>query len=249
MATCYTTFGSCGDYTGVFDAMEWRRNRSERRPDVTLWAEFLNHHGRIVDKWKHYFPAYETHLARYVNRPLTFLEIGVGEGGSLQMWKRYFGPHAQLVGIDIAPRCTAFEEDQIAIRIGDQSDKQFLADVLEEFGAPDVVIDDGSHIVQHVVATFGELYHRTAPDGVYIVEDLHTTYWEEYGGGMRHPGTFVELCKTLLDELNADFTRGALPPTAFTRSTLSMHFYDSMAVFERGRTTRKMGLRIGQQEG
>ncbi|WP_428484002.1 class I SAM-dependent methyltransferase [Rhodopila sp.] len=214
---------------------------------MNLWADFLSNDGRIIDKWKHYFPAYERHFARYVNRPLTFLEIGCGEGGSLQMWKRYFGPHARLIGIDVRPQCAAFEEDQIAIRIGDQADPVFLDQLIEEFGTPDIVLDDGSHIMQHVVATFGFLFHRTAPDGVYMVEDLHTAYWEQFGGGLQRPGTFIELCKTLVDEMNADWTRGALPPTEFTRSTLSMHFYDSLVAFERGRTTRKTGFRIGRE--
>lgn len=211
---------------------------------MTLWTQFLTHTGRTVDKWKHYFPAYETHLSRYVNRPLTFLEIGVGGGGSLQMWKRFFGPHAQIIGIDIVP-AFAFEEDQISVRIGDQSDEDFLGRVLDEFGTPDIVIDDGSHRMDHIISTFRFLYPRTAKDGVYIVEDLHTAYRPAYGGGLRKAGTFMEVCKHLLDELNADWTNGALPPTDFTRNTLSMHFYDSMAVFERGRTTRKTGLRIG----
>jgi hypothetical protein len=80
-----------------------------------------------------------------------------------------------------------------------------------------------------------------------MIEDLHTAYWPEYGGGLGQPGTFIELCKKLLDELNADHTRGALPPTEFTRSTVSMHFYDSLAIFERGRSTRKTGFRIGHE--
>ncbi len=206
---------------------------------MSLWAEFLNHDGRTIHKWKHYFSAYETHLGRYVNRPLTFLEIGCGQGGSLQMWKRYLGPHAQIVGIDIRPECADYEEDQIAVRIGDQSDASFLGAVIEEFGAPDVVLDDGSHVMDHITKTFSFLYHRTAPDGVYMVEDLHTAYWDEYGGGLRRPGSFMELCKNLLDELNAEWSRGALPPTDFTRATQSMHFYDSIAVFERGRTLPK----------
>jgi SAM-dependent methyltransferase len=213
---------------------------------MNLWADFLKHDGRIIDKWKHYFPAYEAHFSRYVNRPLTFLEIGCGEGGSAQMWKRYFGPHARIVSIDINPRCAEFEEDQIAVRIGSQSDLGFLAKVIEEFGTPDVVLDDGSHIMSDVVTTFGFMFPRTAPDGVYMVEDLHTAYWDAYGGGVGRPGTFIELCKTLLDELNADHTGGVLPPTDFTRATLSMHFYDSVAVFERGRTTRKTGFRMGK---
>ena len=206
---------------------------------MSLWSEFQNNSGRPIHKWKHYFPAYERHFARYVNRPLLFLEIGCGGGGSQQMWKRYFGPHARIVGIDIRPECTAFADDQVAIRIGDQADGKFLAKVVDEFGAPDIVLDDGSHRMADVVASFAFLYPRTAPDGVYVVEDLHTAYWQDYGGGLRRPGTFIELCKSLIDELNADWTGDALAPTEFTRSTLSMHFYDSMAFFERGRTVEK----------
>ena len=207
-----------------------------------LWADFLQHDGRAIHKWKHYFQAYEKHFCRYVDRPLMFLEIGCGEGGSLQMWKRYFGSHARIIGIDIRPECSAFQEDQIAIRIGHQTDTVFLRRILDEFGTPDIVLDDGSHIMQHMSETFAYLFPLTAPDGVYMVEDLHTVYWNEYGGGLRRPSSFLELCKHLIDEMNADFSRGALPPTEFTRSTLSMHFYDSLVVFERGLKTRNIDI-------
>jgi hypothetical protein len=201
----------------------------------------------VVHKWTHYFPAYERHFARYVNRPLTFLEIGCGQGGSLQMWKRYFGPFAQIVGIDIVAECQAFEEDQIAVRIGDQADTAFLDRVLREFGPPDIVVDDGSHMMGHLRATFAHLYPRTSATGVYVVEDLHTAYWPEFEGGLRSENTFIEFCKGLIDELNADhIPGGALAPTAFTRSTLSMHFYDSMVVFERGRHLNKHAPMIGR---
>lgn len=211
---------------------------------LSLWSEFLTNQQRTIHKWTHYFPAYEAHFARYINRPLFFLEIGCGRGGSAQMWKRYFGPYAQIVGLDINPECKSFEEDQIQIRIGSQSDTGFLQSVLDEFGTPQIVLDDGSHQMAHVVETFRYLYQRTAPDGVYMVEDLHTAYWDEYGGGLRREGTFIELCKTLIDELNADWSRDKLPPTDFTRSTLSMHFYDSIVALERGRHLPKKDVRI-----
>jgi hypothetical protein len=94
-------------------------------------------------------------------------------------------------------------------------------------------------MMKDLVETFRYLYPRTAPDGVYMVEDLHTAYWDEYGGGLHRENTFVELCKDLIDELNADWSREKLSPTAFTRSTLSMHFYDSLVAFERGRHLHK----------
>ncbi len=175
---------------------------------------------------------------------MLFLEIGCGRGGSAQMCKRYFGPHALIVGLDINPECKKFEEDQIKVRIGSQSDTGFLQGVLDEFGAPDIVLDDGSHQMADVVETFRFLYPHTAPDGVYMVEDLHTAYWDEYGGGVGRDGSFVELSKSLIDELNADWSRGQKPPTEFTRSTLSMHFYDSIIAFERGRHLPKRDLRV-----
>lgn len=211
---------------------------------MTLWSEFLNNKQRTIHKWKHYFPAYETHFSRYVNRPMMFLEIGCGRGGSAQMWKRYLGPHALIIGIDINPECKEFEEDQIEIRIGSQSDLSFLEGVLAEFGVPDVVLDDGSHRMSDVVETFRFLYPRTAADGVYIVEDLHTAYWDEYGGGVRREGTFIELCKGFIDELHAESSRGAICPTEFTRSTLSMNVYESLIAFERGRLPRKSDVRV-----
>ena len=91
---------------------------------MNLWSDFLTNNGRIIHKWKHYFPIYERHFREFVYKPVTFLEIGVWRGGSLQMWKRYFGPHARIIGIDIDPECKKFEEDQVEVYIGQQQDRQ-----------------------------------------------------------------------------------------------------------------------------
>jgi hypothetical protein len=211
-----------------------------------LWQAFLTNDQRPIDKWKHYFPIYERHFSRFVNSDVVVVEIGCGQGGSLQLWKRFFGPHARIIGIDIDPRCASFAEDQIEILIGDQSNTQFLLAMVGQYGSPDIVIDDGSHMMEHVKRSFDTLYPLLSRNGVYMVEDLHTAYWHEYSGGLRRLGTFIEYSKNMIDELNADHTCGALPPTDFTRSTLSMHFYDSVVVFERGRHTLKKGLLIGK---
>ncbi len=206
---------------------------------MTLWSDVLNHNKRLIHKWKHYFPIYERHFKDFVYKPVTFIEIGCGPGGSLQMWKQYFGPHARIVGIDINPECKKFAEDQIEIHIGAQQDPAFLQHVIDQVGIPDIVVDDGSHVMSHLVATFDFLYPKMLKNGVYLVEDLHTAYWEEYEGGLRKPTTFIEICKNLIDELNADHSRGALSPTEFTKSTMAMHFYDSVVVFERCAYTQK----------
>jgi hypothetical protein len=212
---------------------------------MTLWSDFLTNDKRIIHKWKHYFPIYERHFKEFVYKPVIFVEIGCGLGGSLQMWKQYFGPHARIIGVDVDPECKKFEEDQIEVFIGQQQDSQFLQNLIDQIGTPDIVLDDGSHIMSHILASFQFLYPKVAKNGVYMVEDLHTAYWEEYEGGLRKPFTFIEVCKNLIDELNADHTRGALPPTQFTETTMSMHFYDSVAVFERGATTKKFGHEMG----
>jgi hypothetical protein len=216
---------------------------------MSLWAQAVSHDGRPLHKWTHYFPIYEAHFARFVNRPVTFVEIGVGRGGSLQLWSRYLGPHAQIVGLDIRTECKQLEEDQIAIRIGEQADHAFLKSVLDEFGPPDIVLDDGSHVMSDIAATFHYLYPRMSPSGVYFVEDLGCAYAKRYGGGLRRKGTFVELAKDLVDEVNAGTAHGAMEPTAFTRSTMSMHFYEGCIVLERGRHDPGTKIRRGSPAG
>ena len=222
---------------------EFYRKGSE---ELTLWSQFLTNDRRVIHKWTHYFPAYEAHFSRYVNRPVTMLELGCGDGGSLQMWKRYLGPRAQIIGVDFVDDSREFEEDQIAVRIGFQHDTEFLATIVEEFGPLDIVLDDASHVMKDTIESFRFLYPRMDKAGVYMVEDMHTSYWDEFGGGLRRPDSFIELSKSLIDELNADHTRGASEPTEFTKSTLSMHFYDSVVVFERGASVTKRPLKIGE---
>jgi cephalosporin hydroxylase len=210
---------------------------------MNFWTDFLTNSGRPIDKWKHYFSAYERHFSRFINRPVVFLEIGCGEGGSLEMWKRCIGPHVQVIGIDIRPECQVFQEDQISVRIGNQSDPEFLAEIIKEFGAPDIVLDDGSHFTDDIIASFSFLYPRMATGGVYMVEDLHTAYWPGFGGSVGNEKSFIEICKRLIDELNADTSRGAVEPTTFTHTTQSIHFYDSIVAFERGQNHTKTAFK------
>ena len=91
--------------------------------------------------------------------------------------------------------------------------------------------------MSHVNMSFAYLYPRIAENGVYFVEDMHTSYWEHYDGGLEREGTFIEQSKKMIDELNAECSR-SMTPTEFTKSTVSMSFYDSCVVFERGSSTR-----------
>jgi len=216
---------------------------------MSLWSLFYENPGKDVFKWSHYLPIYEKHFQRYVNKPLTVLEIGCLHGGSLQLWKRYFGPHATILGIDIEPTCIAHVEDQINIRIGSQNDKEFLKSIINEFGPFDIVVDDGSHISADQIISFNALFDHVKEDGIYVVEDLHTNYWAECDGGVGKPGTFIETTKHLIDELNAYHTRGALGVTRFTNTAASIHCYDSMVFIEKAKLSPRRDLIVGNRDG
>lgn len=136
------------------------------------------HKGRVVHKWHHYLPLYDRYLAPYRERaaPVRMLEIGVAEGGSLELWRGYFGPQATIFGVDLNPACAAFDGEHAQVRIGSQADEKFLAGVIREMGGVDIVLDDGSHVAAHVRASFDALFPLLAEDGLYIVEDTHGAY-------------------------------------------------------------------------
>lgn len=115
---------------------------------------------------------------------MTILEIGVFKGGSLQMWKHYFDAanhNVKVYGIDINPDCKALEEENIEIFIGSQEDREFLRSVKEQIGKVDILIDDGGHTMDQQIITFEELFDLVSEDGIYLCEDLHTSYMEAYG--------------------------------------------------------------------
>ena len=213
-----------------------------------LRAYFESNPGRMIHKWDHYFEIYERHLARYRGRDVVLVEIGVYQGGSLQMWKQYFGRQAQIWGIDVKPICAQFAEEQINIVIGDQGDAAFLESLARQLPRIDVLIDDGGHRMRQQRTTFETLFPRIAEDGIYICEDLHTSYWSDYGGGHLNPHSFVEFSKNLVDRLNAWHSKEAsLAVSDFTRSAHSLHYYDSMLVIEKRRREPPVDRRTGQR--
>jgi hypothetical protein len=139
------------------------------------------------------------------------------------MWRKYFGRKAKIYGVDINPKCKQFEDRKTKVFIGDQEDRA-------------------------QIATFEEMYPIVKDDGVFLIEDLHTSYWKKYGGGYKRPGTFIEYAKNLVDQLNAWYASGHpdLVVDRFTQSTRSMHFYDSIIVFEKDVVTRPIAEKTGQ---
>lgn len=208
---------------------------------------FNQHSGRLIHKWQHYFEVYDRHFSRFRGSPITIVEFGVSQGGSIQMWKNYFGPHAQIIGVDINPNCKQFEEPGVKIFIGDQGDREFLRSIVAQVPSIDILIDDGGHTMQQQIATYEELFSSVSEHGVYLCEDMHTSYWRRFGGGYRRRGSFIEYTKTFIDALNAWHSREPrrLNVSEFTRTAHSVHFYDSIVVVEKRPMTPPKDRRVG----
>ena len=210
---------------------------------------FEQNNGRLIHKWKHYFEIYDRHFARFRGTQLNVMEIGVSQGGSLQMWKNYFGSDVKLFGVDINPNCKQFEEPGVRIFIGDQANREFLRAVASAVQHIDILIDDGGHMMNQQINTFEELFPRIEPKGVYLIEDLHTSYWHGWGGGYKRSGTFIEYSKDFIDKLNAWHSQEAqcLAVSDFTRSVHSIHYYDSVLVVEKRPLEQPISKCTGQR--
>jgi hypothetical protein len=212
-----------------------------------LLRYFNENTGGLIHKWQHYFDIYDSHFSRFRDSAINLLEFGVSHGGSLQMWKHYFGKNSKIYGVDINPQCKNLEEDQITIFIGDQSDKHFVSSLTKEFPLIDIVIDDGGHTMKQQINTFEILFPHVTPQGLYVCEDLHTSYRPNFGGGYRRKGTFVEYSKNFIDYLNAWHSRQPqkLAVSEFTKTVHSVHFYDSMLVIEKKPVNQPLHLKTG----
>lgn len=215
----------------------------------TVEQIFNSHTGNIIHKWHHYLEIYDRHFEKFVGKEITILEIGVYKGGSLEMWRNYFGNKCKIVGIDINPMCKRFENDYTKIFIGSQSDRDFLKKVKTEVPKFDIIIDDGGHMMDHLRISFEELYDSVSEDGIYLAEDLHTCYWYQYGGGYKRKKSFIEYSKNLVDKLHAWHSfQKKLTVTPFTESTYAIHFYDSIAVFEKRKIKKPYHLYSGKED-
>ena len=216
---------------------------------------FRAHSGRPSMKWGHYFEIYDTYFQKYRGRPVNVLEIGIRKGGSLQIWREYFGDQARVVGADIDPTCRVLEDDGFEVFIGDQGDAAFLRDITEKAGPFDIIIDDGSHRMEDLRTSFATLFPVLNSGGLYMVEDAHTCYLADYGGGYRKTGSFMENVKGIVDQMHAFYSeeQSAFAPNGLTVTVNAVHFHDSIIVIEKrnrfdpktGSVAKREGLRSG----
>ncbi|MCK9401209.1 MAG: class I SAM-dependent methyltransferase [Bacteroidales bacterium] len=207
---------------------------------------FKNNDKRLIQKWNHYFDIYDRHFNRFRGKESVILEIGVFHGGSLQMWKDYFGKKARIYGIDLNPKCKKLEEENIEIFIGSQSDRKFLRKIKELIPPIDILIDDGGHTMTQQIVSYEELFSHIKSDGVYLCEDLHTSYRVKYGGGYKRMNTYIEYSKNFIDYLNAFHSEQRnLKVNSFTKTVDSIHYYDSVIVIEKRLKEEPFQLKTG----
>ncbi len=198
-------------------------------------------------KWWHYFEIYDSlfdtlsQQSRRNDLPqaLRILEIGVWMGGSLQLWRKYFGEPAIIFGIDIDETASRQGVHEAQVRIGSQTDPIFLKSVVDEMGGLDIVVDDGSHRSKDVIVSLNALFPYLSEGGLYIIEDLHTSYWPNHGGGLKRPSSSIEVLKTIIDMLNQPYFGRPANDKSLTVSADdigSIQFFDSVVVIKKAKS-------------
>lgn len=212
------------------------------------------------DKWDHYFDIYDHLLSHWYGKDISFLEIGVQNGGSLEVARKLFGPNTKILGIDIDPQCRKLEAAGIANRIitGSQVDKRCIDEAVEFMPSIDVLIDDGSHVQAHMILSFISLFPAIAENGVYIIEDTHTNYSPEHQESFLGIGLY-DYFKGLAERLNIDFidadlrkTRYKIPreqrpprnvPPDVCREIFSIEFFDSVIAIKKRKKQEPLRIR------
>lgn len=199
--------------------------------DIEKFVFFKNH--TRINKYMHYLEAYDRFFKNYRNKPVKVIEIGVRGGGSLQLWRDYFGEKSQIIGVDIEQKCKQYEDEQINVYIGSQEDRKFLKQLKSKVGMVDVIIDDGGHTMNQQIVSFEELWEIVKPGGMYLCEDTGTSYMKSFVEN--YPvGTFIEYTKNLVDSmhiLNSEFEEVKL--NKYANEIKSISYYRQMVFIEK----------------
>lgn len=213
--------------------------------DGDLLTLFTNNKGNVVNKWHHYIPLYDRYFSPYRGKNIRILEIGVHKGGSLQLWRKYFGENAVIFGIDIDPECSKFNGQSAQVRIGSQADKYFLEAVIKEMGGVDIVLDDGSHQMEHIKTSLECLFPLLNDGGIYMIEDLHTAYWATYGGGYYSKQNFYCYVNDLINDMHHWYHKYGQNQVDISNNCTGIHIHDSMVVIDKNLVHRPAHSQIG----
>ena len=185
-------------------------------------------------KHSSYFQVYTELFETYRGKPITFVEIGVQNGGSLFMWREFFGSKARIIGIDLNPAAQKWKADGFEIFIGNQADPKFWQELFAKVGVVDAVLDDGGHTNEQQIVTASQCIPHIADGGILVVEDTHTSYQKDYGNPSRY--SFIEWAKKQADTLHSRFPGIQTANPLFRDSIYSVGFFESIVCFRIDRT-------------
>lgn len=205
--------------------MTWLPAIRKAKVKKSLGELHAEHKGKMTDKWSSYLPIYEKIFSRYADLPISLFEIGIQNGGSLEVWSKYFPNAVHIAGCDINPQCAAleYENPHISLLIGDAKSPAVMEQLTALSSRWDIIIDDGSHISHDTVSSFSQYFPLLADDGVYVIEDLHCSYWSDFEGGIFHPWSSMTFFKLLPDVLNHEHW-GISDTRAALLDDFSMHY-------------------------
>ncbi len=227
---------------------------------MTYQEKFFSERKHSSEKWEHYFEIYDHLFSHKYGQDITYVEIGVQNGGSLEVAKSLFGQNSRIFGLDIDPKCVTLQEDGTAeeIFVGSQIDPACIDSLKQRASAIDIVLDDGSHIQKHMLQTFLMLWPSVKEGGIYIIEDTHTNYSPEHQESFYGIGLY-DYFKGLAERLNIDFidadarrnrfklprhqrTRRVAHPD-ITREIFSVEFFDSVIAIRKKRKLEPLRIR------
>ena len=170
----------------------------------TLEQLYADHHGKVSDRWSLYLSEYDRLFSAYRDRPIRMLEIGIQNGGSLEIWSKFFPNAERIVGCDINPACAMlrFEDSRVAVVVGDANTEENKQKILSHSSNFDLIIDDGSHQSHDIVRLFAHYFAHLNDGGIFVAEDLHCSYWQEFQGGLFYPYSSIAFFKRLADVVN-----------------------------------------------
>ncbi|OBU42447.1 hypothetical protein [Photobacterium damselae] len=219
---------------------------------------------KASDKWSLYIDIYSKEFKSYKDKNISLCEIGIQNGGSLDIWSKYFNNIHKILGCDINPLCgdLKFDNKNIKVIVNDANKNSTKKEIEDFFDKGiDIFIDDGSHISSDIIKSFLLYFEMINEGGLYIAEDLHCSYWKEFEGGISDPDSSINFFKTLADIINHEHwgiakSKNELLNHYTERYSIhikdeilekihSIKFYNSVCIIEKKKTEKNiLGPRI-----
>ena len=196
----------------------------------------------LSNKHLNYFDVYDDLLNSFIDKEIIFVEIGVLNGGSLFMWRDYFGKKARIIGIDLNPDVKKFEKDGFEIFIGNQEDPNFWKSFFKKIGPVDIVLDDGGHTNKQQIITTEQCIDNINDEGLFIVEDTHASYLAEFGNPSDE--SFINFSKKNIDYINYRFPKIGNEKKPYYNNVFSINFFESIVCYKINRKLCKKNIPV-----